>query len=672
MNDATTCDPGCGCGPAEPFDLAAWWRIGVGILIAGNSMTVSLAVNTADGDGIATVHAVLAGLAGLSFLLLGWPLLRNLGQALLARRITLEALFIAGVIGAFTASMVATLTGHGDVYFEIVSILLVVYAFGQQVTAGARDRALAATRSWAPENTTCRVVAADGSVDEKPLAAVRPGDRVRVDPGEMLPVDGTITEGVAWVREAEMTGEAFAVVRRPGDRVWAGTHPTDASLVVTATAVGGERRIDAIVQAVERARLEPTSWQHRADRLVAIFLPVVLTIATATFLGWTWSHGWTAGLFNAMAVLLVACPCALGLATPLAAWAALGRLAGRGLVARSGAVVEDLAGVDLAVFDKTGTLTESVLSLVDLATREDVDRTDIQRAVQVLEAASGHPIASAFRDLVEDPEATVSDARILPGAGFTGRVALAGGDPTPWAIGDPDGLGLAGDAAWQDLERSLAAPRMARRLAVLCDGRPVAAAAVDERRRPGLAPALEHLRALDLDTQVLTGDRAERARDLGADQVLAGLSPDDKLREVCRARERGRSVLFVGDGVNDAAAMAASRVGIAVAEGADLAAEVADATWHGGDLGTIPWAVELSRRTVSTIRSNLVIALSYNAVGISLAAGGVLHPVAAAVLMTCSSLIVTWRAVAVLDDDQTETERMALGTPSPQLARETA
>jgi Cu+-exporting ATPase len=672
MHDAPICDPGCGCGPAEPFDLATWWRIGVGILIAGNSMTVSLAVNTAGGDASDTVHAVLAGLAGLSFLLLGWPLLRNTGQALRARRVTLESLFISGVIGAFTASAVAAVTGHGDVYFEIVSILLVVYAFGQQVTAGARDRALSATRSWAPEHTMCRVVGPDGSTAERPLTDVRPGDHVRTDAGETIPVDGVVHEGTAWVREAEMTGEAFAVVRRPGDRVFAGTHPTDASLVVEATAVGGARRIDAIVAAVERARLEPTSWQHRADRLVGVFLPTVLAIAGATFAGWTWAQGWTVGLFNAMAVLLVACPCALGLATPLAAWAALGRLAGRGLVVRSGAVVEDLATVDLAVFDKTGTLTEHTLTLLDLVTADAVDRTEVQRAIQILEASSGHPIASAFRELVTAPDATVAEARIIPGVGFTGRVSLSQAAASSWTIGDPQGLDVADDPEWRRLDRSLAAPRATRRLAILRNGLPVAAAAVDERPRPGLGSALDRLRSLGLRTEVLTGDRAERARDLGADRVVSELSPDEKLLEVRRAHDAGQTLLYVGDGVNDAAAMAASRVGIAVAHGADLAAEVADVTWHGGDLEAIPWAVELGRRTVNTIRSNLVIALSYNAVGITLAAAGVLHPVAAAVLMTCSSLIVTWRAVAILGEDQTEVERQALEATSPQLTREAA
>jgi Cu+-exporting ATPase len=649
----------CDCGPAESFDFAAWWRVGVGILIAGNSMTVSLAVNTSEiaSDEAAVVHAVLGGLAVLSLALLGLPLIRNTWDSIRARRISLEGLFVSGVIGAFTASAVATLTGRGDVYFEIVSILLVVYAFGQQVTSGAQERALSATRSWAPEFTTCTRLDDDGGADTVGLAEIRPGDRVRVDPGESIPVDGTIEDGTAWIREAEMTGEGLAVVRRPGDPVWAGTHSLDAGIVVRASSAAGERRIDAIVDAVEHARTQPTSWQHRADRLVAVFLPVVLAISATTFAVWTVLDHWTTGLFNAMAVLLVACPCALGLATPLAAWAALGRLAGRGLIAESGAVIEALDAVDTVVFDKTGTLTATTLSLLDLVTEGGTaERRQVRTAVQLLEEASGHPIATAFRDLVRHPDGQVSDTRVLPGVGFSGHVRLAGSKPERWAVGVPEGFGVADDAGWHRLARALNAPAGARRLAVLRAGRPVAAAAIDEHRRGGMTATFAKLDELGMTTEVFTGDRAERARNINVHRVLASLEPNDKLREVRTRQEAGRRVLFVGDGVNDAAAMATADVGIAVAEGADLALEVADISWHGGDLGTIPWAISLARRTVRTIRSNLAIALAYNAVGISLAVAGILHPVAATILMTCSSLIVTWRATGVLSDDQREVE----------------
>lgn len=664
----------CDCGPAEPFDLATWWRVGVGILIAGNSMTVSLAVNTSETtpQEAAVVHAVLGGLAMLSLALLGLPLIRNTWAAVRGRRITLEGLFVSGVVGAFTASAVAALTGRGDVYFEIVSILLVVYAFGQQVTTGAQERALSATRAWAPEHTTCTRLDEDGNECTVNLSEIRPGDRVRVDPGESIPVDGVIEDGMAWIREAEMTGEAFAVVRRPGDPVWAGTHSLDAGIVVRAASAAGERRIDAIVDAVERARSQPTSWQHLADRLVALFLPLVLVISAATFAVWTMLDHWTVGLFNAMTVLLVACPCALGLATPLAAWAALGRLAGRGLIAKSGAVIEALNEIDIAVFDKTGTLTAPTLTLRDLVSRGDAaDRQEVRNAVQILERASGHPIATAFRDLVHAPSGRVSETRVLPGVGFSGRIEVADGDPETWTVGDPDGLGVADDAVWNDLVRDLEAPTGARILAVLRRGRPVAAAAIDEHQRVGMAEALIELKELGMISEVFTGDRAERTRDIDVDRILANLDPDDKLHEVRGRRQAGHRLLYVGDGVNDAAAMAASDVGIAVAEGADLALEAADISWHGGDLRTIPWAVSLARRTVSTIRSNLVIALAYNAVGISLAVAGILHPVAATILMTCSSLIVTWRATGVLADDQQEAEAALVRSVANRLVRET-
>jgi P-type E1-E2 ATPase len=259
---------------------------------------------------------------------------------------------------------------------------------------------------------------------------------------------------------------------------------------------------------------------------------------------------------------------------------------------------------------------------------------------------------------------------VLPGVGFSGRVRLGDAEPEVWAIGDPEGLGVATDSTWRRLAGALSAPAATRRLAVMRSGRPVAAAAIDEHRRTGMATALAELRGLGLTTEVLTGDRAERTLGIAVDRVLAGLEPDDKLREVRAHQDAGRRLLFVGDGVNDAAAMAAADVGIAVADGADLAVEVADISWHGGDLEAIPWAVSLARRTVATIRSNLVIALTYNAVGISLAVAGILHPVAATILMTCSSLVVTWRAIGVLADDQQEIEAAVAVSPTGRLARE--
>lgn len=660
---APACDletTGCGCGPHGPADLRSWWRVIAGVLVAANAMTFSLAINSSEataGQRLA-VNGGLFSLSLISVALLGWPLARNAWREARRGRLTIEAMFLAGIGGAMTTSVVAAVTGSGHTYFEVVCILLVVYGLGQQLTVAARDRALRSALEWAPETTVCRVVEEDGGEREIPVTELRCGERFVVNPGETIPADGAIAAGEGFVREAEMTGEGFVAARRPGDLVWAGTHGVDARFEIVATADGAERRIDHILDAVERARGVPSTLQRAADRVVAWFLPVVTVVAAGTFAGWTWHAGWQAGLFNAMAVLLVACPCALGLATPLAVWGALARLAGRGLVARGGDAVEALAAVDTALFDKTGTLTEPRATLVDLAVGAvpGLSEETVRAVLAAVERASDHPVAAAFHDLVgsggEEPR--VLALRLLPGRGVEAEVATVAGGVRRVTVGTAASLVAANDPAWRRLRGRLREVPGAHELAVLIDGEVAAAATVDERLRSSWREALGELRGLGVATAVLTGDAAERALRVGADRVLASLRPEDKVAEVVRLHAEGRRILFVGDGVNDAAAMAGSEVSVAVTSGAELAAEIADISWHSGDLRALPWAIGLARATVGTIRSNLRFALVYNVAGVALAVAGLLHPVAAAILMTCSSLVVTWRATTPFAEEEAE------------------
>lgn len=648
-----SCSPAAGvcCGPPRnPANRGAWVRLAVGAFIAANAMTVSLAFNVSQVSGRERLVGHLALLLAtlVTMTLLGWPLLRAALRELRARRVTLEAMFLAGITGAFTASLLATVRGEGPVYYEVVSILLVVYSLGQLAVGVAQQRALATAAAWAPEATFCEVEAREGERRRVPVAHVQPGEVVVVPPGGVIPVDGEVAAGRAFVREAEFTGEPLAVVRRPGDRVLAGTHCLDASLKVRATAPGTARRLDAILAAVERARAAPARLERAADLAIRWLLPVVLAMATATFVGWSLAEGWATGLFNAMAVLLVACPCALGLATPLAVWVAMGRLAAHGVVVHSGEAVEHLAAVDTAVLDKTGTLTENKPTLVDLVVADD-HRQARERALALLEAVergSGHPLAAAFTSLGGDRtiRTLVESLRVLPAVGVEARVYEEGaGRPVVVRLGRAQAL------VGEDQQGVLATLRQqlrgeGREVALLVDGQLAALGRVAERLRPSLPKALEGFAALGVRTVVMTGDEEERARAVHADELAWALTPEEKLRRVQDLQAAGGVVLFVGDGINDAAAMAAAEVSIAVASGTDLVREVASASWNGGDLAALPAAVAVARRTVRVIRSNLWFAAAYNLLGVSLAAAGVLHPVSAAVLMICSSLIVTWRA----------------------------
>lgn len=649
----STCAPAAGvcCGPPRnPANQGAWVRLAVGAFIAANTMTASLAFNLSaarGGERLAGHLAILAATA-VTASLLGWPLLRAAVRQLRAGRLTLEAMFLLGITGALTASLLSTLRGEGAVYYEVVSILLVVYTLGQMVTGVAQERALATAAAWAPETTLCEVEDPGGERRQVAVAQVRAGEVVVVLPGGVIPVDGEVVAGQAFVREAELTGEPLAVVRRPGDRVFAGTHALDGSLKVRATAPGTARRLDAILAAVEQARATPTRVQRAADAAIRCLLPAVTAVAAGTFVGWTLSRGWAEGLFHAMAVLLVACPCALGLATPLAVWVAVGRLAARGVVVRSGEVVERLAAVDTAVLDKTGTLTEPAATLVDLVVREGggKSRGQVLALLAAVERASGHPLASAFagRGQERAGEPSVEAVRVLPGVGVEARVLRCGeGRENLVLVGRPEALvGSGDDKALAELRQGLAGE--GREVALVVDGRLEALARVAERLRPSLRQALESFAAQGVRTVVMTGDSPQRARKVAADAVLAELTPEEKLSSVRSLQASGRRVLFVGDGVNDAAAMAAADVSIAVADGTQLALEVGSASWNGGDLTALPEAVKVARRAMGVIRSNILFAAGYNLAGVALAAGGMLHPVTAALLMTCSSLVVTWRA----------------------------
>ncbi len=341
-------------------------RLGLGLLIAGQSMIFGLAINLEDTTS-ATVKwgvqsVILAGTL-LVMALLGPALARNAVTEIRRGRLSIEALFLLTLAGALAASLQSLISGQGPIYFEVVSVLLVVYSLGKAIGAHSRSAALAAATRWAGAPDTCRIIDGAGRARQLEVGLALPGDLVEVRPGETIAVDGVIRSGVGFVSTAPVNGEPFAAVRRPGDSVLAGMASYDATFRIEATASGTSRQIDRLHEAVEQARSRPASLQAHADRLGRMFFPLIVIVAILTFAIWALIAGWQTGLFNAMSVLLVACPCAMGLATPIVVWSALNRLAERGLVANSGDFVERLAAVDRVFFDKTGTLTDDQLRI---------------------------------------------------------------------------------------------------------------------------------------------------------------------------------------------------------------------------------------------------------------------------------------------------------------------
>lgn len=598
--------PAChgGCAPGERLP---WLRIGFSAFLAMNAMTLSLAVNLSEttSDERARLHLAAAALTAAVFGLLGGALIRGAWRAIRERRVSIDALFLLGIGGAIGASVSASITGTGAVYYEVAAILLVVYTLGTMASARAQQRALDALLA----------------VPAPARGLLARGERFQLHPGERVPVPARIIEGEAFVEESRMTGEFFANRRQTGDLLPAGAHSLDGLL--TLEALEDSRTPSPLLEAIERAQARPAAVARLADRFARLFVPIVALAAVSTFVFW-WNHADAAtGLLHGLAVLLVACPCAAGFATPAALWSAARGLAARGFLVRDGASVEALAAVDTAVFDKTGTLA-SVDPVLVRAEYLDGDREALLRVAAAVERASRHPLSAAFQT-AESGSERVAALRLLPGRGVEARMA--------------DGRVVLLESAGGDAERLVL---------MSVNGEPAARFAIGEQLHSALPEALEKLRSAGIHAVLATGDGPARAAAAGFPETHAALHPEAKLGLVQQFQARGRTVAFLGDGVNDTPALAAAHCGIAVQAGAEAAHELAALVWRGGDPRDIPAAIAFAREARRVTRTNLQIAVIYNLAGITVAAAGLLHPVLAALLMTCSSLTVTWRAMRLL------------------------
>ena len=638
----------CSCQPqseAAPTNDLQWAKLGVAGLVAAQSMIFGLAINLSPPTGTARIvlHVALAVSAVVVFALAGGPLVKNAWAGLRQGRIVFDQLFLVGIISAFAASLHCTLTDVGHVYYEIVAILLAIYTFGRLLTDRRRKEALAAAADLGSEFSTCLRLSCCGQTQEVSVSEIVAGDRVTIPIGGAVTVDGVVESGVSFVQEAALTGEVFPVVKRPGDEVRAGSHAIDGALVVVASTSGAARCLDDLIAALREAQSRPSHLQREADRLASWFLPVVFAVSLATFAFWTWRASWMEGLFNALAVLLVACPCSMGIATPVAIWSSLAAFARRGLIARDGDLVERLGSVDTVVFDKTGTLGEEAMEIVDFVVAESFDRQEVMTLAATLETSSHHPVARAFQG--RTTAGTASDVRMIPGAGLVGRVG-----EMDVSVGNVSLLSTSEEEAASSLRSRIHGDKPgSHHVYVLLNGRLAGVALLREKLRESARAAIGSLEEMGIAWQVMTGDQAASAAVHGFAHVSAGLQPADKARLVREATASGRQVLFVGDGINDAPAMAEAHASIAIGSGSALARESSMGELMGGDLRTVSYAISRSRRAVRAIRGNLLFAASYNAAGIILAACGYLHPIAAALLMLVSSFTVTWRALRDVD-----------------------
>ena len=600
--------------------------------------------------------AVLFG-PGLRFYRKGIPALLRLAPEM-------NALVVLGATAAWGYSVVAAFfpsilpEGTANVYFEAAAVIVTLILLGRFLEAKAKGRTSEAIKRLVGLQPTTAHVERDGAFVEIPLADVRVGDLVQVRPGDRVAVDGEVVRGSSYVDESMVSGEPVPVAKAAGAEVVGGTINKTGSFVFRATKVGADTLLAQIIRMVEAAQGSKLPIQALVDRITAWFVPAVMAAALATFLVWLVfgpEPALSFALVNAVSVLIIACPCAMGLATPVSIMVGTGRAAELGILFRNGEALQTLRGVDTVALDKTGTLTEGRPKLTDLELADGFDRAEVLGLVASAEASSEHPVAAAIVDAAKE-----EGVALLPAEGFDavpghGIRATVGGRRV--LVGADRFLAEAGIDVAPLAEAARRASEAARTpLYAAVDGRLAAMLSVADPLKPTTAAAIRALHGLGLKVAMITGDNRRTADaiagELGIDEVVAEVMPDEKVRAVERLRGGGRAVAYVGDGINDAPALAEADIGIAIGTGTDIAIESADVVLMAGDLAGVTKAIALSKATMTNIRQNLFWAFAYNVALIPVAAGllypisgTLLSPMLAAGAMSLSSVFVLSNAL---------------------------
>ena len=639
------------------------------LLVISMGPMIGLPVRDWMGEPIATwIELILATPVVLWAAL---PFFRRAWNSLVNRSPNMWTLIGLGVGTAYLYSVVATLLpglfpmtsgGHGEsvpVYFEAASVIVALVFVGQVLELKARERTGSAIRALldlAPK--TARRIDTDGSEVDVPVEEIKTGDRLRVRPGERVPVDGSVVEGQSTIDESMITGEPLPVEKAGGDALTGGTINKNGTLVMQAEKVGADTTLSRIVELVAKAQRSRAPIQAMADRVSAVFVPAVVAAAIIAFAVWAFvgpeprlAHA----LLAAVAVLIIACPCALGLATPMSIMIATGRGAQEGVLVRDAEALERFAKVDTLIVDKTGTLTEGKPNLTDIVTADGVGQARLLSLAASLERGSEHPLAEAIVAGAEEREAgfvEISGFSATTGKGVAGRAgetAIALGNAAMMAD-----LDVSTEAVKADAERLRGEGKTVMFVAI--GSKLAGLIAVADRIKPTTAAAIKALHESGLKIVMATGDNGKTAvavaKELGIDEVRADMLPEGKKALIDELRANGRIVAMAGDGINDAPALASADVGIAMGTGADVAMESAGITLVKGDLNGIVRARHLSEATIRNIKQNLAFAFGYNALGVPLAAGALypvfgllLSPMIAAAAMSLSSVSVIGNAL---------------------------
>lgn len=642
-----------GVGVDREFMASLIWRLALALVLASQSMMFGLGINITPPQmgsrAYVLVHGGLILSSVIVMILLGRPLVKDVIKNIKDKRLSLEGLFFISAIGALVGSLIATITGKGQVYYEVVAIVLVIYTIGKILSVRSRQKAIDESNKVREDFNYAYVINAQGRKERVSLDKVHCCCEVVVGPGDAITVDGIIMAGEGFVNETAMTGELEPAIKRAGNYILAGCYSVDAVFTIKPTGTKGARRLDGLLKTVEEARLSPSVLQEQADKIVRWFLPFVVTVSVGTFLFWLGRVAWVNALFNSMAVLLVACPCALGLATPIAIWSGLWKLSRLGLISRSGELIDSLARADLIIFDKTGTLSEEDLKLVDFVMTSNMKENEewLKEVIYVIESQIDHPIAKALAKISEGSKErfVLLSSRIIPGKGIEAQLKeVKKGSLITVHLGELELMSDSRNEIWEELRKSNS---LEKRVYISINNEPAAIVVLDERMRSGIKETFKALKELNIGGKILTGDRSGRYEVIEGVEVISGLSPMEKEIYVKEFEKGGNRTIFVGDGVNDAAAMAISSGSIAMGCGASLTQATASAILMGDSLEVLPKAVKLCRKIRRSVRGNLIYAAIYNCFGMGFAATGILHPVMAAILMLVSSVGVSIRATKV-------------------------